>query len=346
MALIDRLRAQGAKTAVTTHLHLLKAYGSLHPDVVNVSVEVDLETLRPTYRLIYGRPGESYALLMAEKYGMPPELLEQAKSYLGEGDRKVGEFLAALERNQQEWENKIREAEGLKREAGTDREQACALLLRAKAEKEERLEKARDESREVIQEAREELRRLIWEFKAQGQSDVHGLDRAIREKESSLRQSFSKEEEGSETGKSARIFRLGLESDGTLPAPRRRNDRFGEKNRTGGREEQFFSGSVQYEVPAAARELKIVGFRVEEALPLVDKAIDEALLGGLRELQVIHGAGTGRLRKAVRDYLREHDFVENFGPGGPGRGGDGVTVVEVGPAARKGRPKMPRTVLE
>ena len=346
MALIDRLRAQGAKTAVTTHLHLLKAYGSLHPDVVNVSVEVDLETLRPTYRLIYGRPGESYALLMAEKYGMPPELLEQAKSYLGEGDRKVGELLAALERNQQEWENKIREAEGLKREAETDREQARALLLRAKAEKEERLEKARDESRQVIQEAREELRRLIWEFKAQGQSDVHGLDRAIREKESSLRQSFSKEEEGSETGKPARIFRLGLESDGTLPAPRRRNDRFGEKNRPGGREEQFFSGSVQYEVPAAARELKIVGFRVEEALPLVDKAIDEALLGGLRELQVIHGAGTGRLRKAVRDYLREHDFVENFGPGGPGRGGDGVTVVEVGPTARKGRPKMPRTVLE
>ena len=103
---------------------------------------------------------------------------------------------------------------------------------------------------------------------------------------------------------------------------------------------------MQYEVPAAARELKIIGLRVEEALPLVDKAIDEALLGGLRELEVIHGAGTGRLRKAVRDYLREHDFVENFGPGGPGRGGDGVTVVEVGPAARKGRPKMSRTVPE
>jgi hypothetical protein len=210
--LIDRLRARGAKTAVTTHLHLLKAYGSLHPDVVNVSVEVDPETLRPTYRLIYGRPGESYALLMAEKYGMPSELLEQAKSYLGEGDRKVGDLLAVLERNQQEWENKIREAEGLKREAGTDREQARALLLRAKAEEKERLEKARDESREVIQEAREELRRLIREFKAQGRSDVHSLDRAIREKESNLRQSFSKEEEGSETEKPARILHFGLES--------------------------------------------------------------------------------------------------------------------------------------
>jgi DNA mismatch repair protein MutS2 len=206
------------------------------------------------------------------------------------------------------------------------------------------LEKARDESRQVIQEAREDLRRLIREFKAQGRSDVHGLDRAIREKESNLRQSFSKEEEGSETGKPGRILRLGLETDGTLPVPPRRRDRFGGKNRTGGRAEQFWAGSVEYEVPAAARELKIIGFRVEEALPLVDKAIDEALLGGLRELQVIHGAGTGRLRKAVRDYLREHDFVESFGPGGPGRGGDGVTVVEVGPTARKGRPKTSRAV--
>ena len=71
MALIDGLRARGAKTVVTTHLHLLKAYGAIHPDVVNVSVEINPDTLRPTYRLIYGRPGESYALLMAEKYGMP-----------------------------------------------------------------------------------------------------------------------------------------------------------------------------------------------------------------------------------------------------------------------------------
>ena len=82
---------------------------------------------------------------------------------------------------------------------------------------------------------------------------------------------------------------------------------------------------------------------VEDALPLVDKAIDEALLGGLRELEVIHGAGTGRLRKAVRDHLKEHAFVKNFGPAGPGRGGDGMTVVEVGPSPRKAPRKMKRT---
>jgi DNA mismatch repair protein MutS2 len=89
---------------------------------------------------------------------------------------------------------------------------------------------------------------------------------------------------------------------------------------------------IHYEIPSAARELKVIGQRVEEALPLVDKAIDEAFLAGLKELEIIHGAGTGRLRQAIREYLKEHAFVKSFLPGGPGRGGDGVTVVEIGPA--------------
>jgi DNA mismatch repair protein MutS2 len=78
--------------------------------------------------------------------------------------------------------------------------------------------------------------------------------------------------------------------------------------------------------------LKVIGLRVEEALPRVDRAIDEAFLAGLKELEIIHGAGTGRLRQAIREHLRGHAFVKAFLPGGPGRGGDGVTVVEIGPS--------------
>lgn len=93
------------------------------------------------------------------------------------------------------------------------------------------------------------------------------------------------------------------------------------------------AGLIEYQVPSAVRELKVIGLRVDEALPLVDKAIDEALLGGLKELEVIHGAGTGRLRQAIREHLKEHEFVMAFRPGGIGRGGDGVTVIEIGPAS-------------
>jgi dsDNA-specific endonuclease/ATPase MutS2 len=193
----------------------------------------------------------------------------------------------------------------------------------------------------VIREAREELRRMIREFKAQGRNDVHGLDRAIRQKEAGLERTLSGEAIESEAGRTPRIWRLGLEAETDfLPLARGKNRRLEER-----REKRFPAGSVEYEVPSAARELKIIGLRVEEALPLVDKAIDEALVGGLRELEVIHGAGTGRLRKAVRDYLREHDFVENFEPGGPGRGGDGVTIVAIGSGVRRSRSKA-RAVSE
>ena len=325
MALIDSLRARGAKTVVTTHLHVLKAYGAIHADVVNVSVEINPHTLRPTFRLIYGRPGESYALAMAEKYGLPMDLIEKARGYLGEGDRKVGELLASLERTQHAFEEKIQEAEASKREAEMDRERAGALLVRTRAEREIILSGAREEARQVIQEAREELRGLIREFKAHGRTDIHRLGHAIQEQEEKFRPLFSTREEESGNGKSSQVLGAGA------------------KTFKPGREETgIFSSSVHYEIPDPARELKIIGLRVEEALPLVDKAIDEALLGGLQKLEVIHGAGTGRLRKAVRDHLKEHAFVKAFAPGGPGRGGDGVTVAEIGPAQRKVQAKMKR----
>ena len=91
-------------------------------------------------------------------------------------------------------------------------------------------------------------------------------------------------------------------------------------------------GVINYQIPSASREIKVIGLRVEEAIPLVDKAIDEAFLAGLKEMEVIHGAGTGRLRQAIRDHLGEHPLVRGFLPGGPGRGGNGVTVVEIGPS--------------
>jgi DNA mismatch repair protein MutS2 len=344
MALIDGLRSRGAKTLVTTHLHLLKAYGAIHPDVMNVSVEINPDTLRPTYRLIYGRPGESYALLMAEKYGLPAELIERAKNYLGEGDRKMGELLASLERTQHEFENKIRETKDLRREAEIDREQAHAVLLRAKAEKEKFMDGARDEARQMVQEAREELRQLIREFKARGRSDVHRLGQAIKEQEEKLQQFFVTEAEGPEDGKPSPSYRGDLKLSANFSSLLKLPDRSGKKWKTGEKKVGVLAPLVQYEVPTPARELKIIGLRVEEAIPLVDKAIDEAFLGGLSELEVIHGAGTGRLRKAVRDHLREHTLVKTYTPGGTGRGGDGVTVVEIGPSALPAHSKIKRTV--
>ena len=182
MALLDGLRSQGAKTVVTTHLNLLKAYGAIHPDVVNVSVEFNPETLRPTFRLIYGRPGESHALLMAEKWGFPHELVRKAQGYLGEGERKVSQLLLSLEQTQHEMEGKLREAEETGREAESFRKRTEAFLAQARKEEEQILLQTREEAREMVRQAREDLRLLINEFKARGRTDLHRLGPGDRDR--------------------------------------------------------------------------------------------------------------------------------------------------------------------
>jgi DNA mismatch repair protein MutS2 len=324
MALIDGLRARGARTVVTTHLHLLKAYGAIHPDVVNVSVEFNPETLRPTYRLIYGRPGESYALLMAEKWGIPHELIERANAYLGEGDRKVGELLQSLERTQQELEGKKEEAGQMKRQAELARQKAEELWQQARLEEERTLSRAREEAQALVRQAQEELRGLINDFKAKGRRDVHRLAQKIKEEGEKV------EEWAGHSGEAAR---LEWEATGNMVFQGpwgKALVRTTEKAKDTGAAQ--CPGQIHYEIPSAARVLKVIGLRVEEALPRVDRAIDEAFLAGLKELEIIHGAGTGRLRQAIREHLRGHAFVKAFLPGGPGRGGDGVTVVEIGPS--------------
>ncbi len=313
MALLDGLRSRGAKTLVTTHLHLLKAYGAVHPDVVNVSVEFDPGTLRPTYRLIYGRPGESHALLMAEKWGLPHELVQKAQGYLGEGERKVSQLLQNLEKTQREMEIRLQEAEEMKREAEGLRRQTEVLLAQTREEQERLLLQTREEARARVREAREELRRLINEFKARGRTDLHRLGQEIQAEEKKI-DAWASAPQDSPPATLSRLEEAFAQRSGKRAAQGTRR------------------GPIDYPTPSARREIKIIGLHVEEALPLVDKAIDEAFLGGLKELEVIHGSGTGRLRQAIRDHLQEHPSVKSYFPGGPGRGGNGVTVVEIGPA--------------
>jgi DNA mismatch repair protein MutS2 len=313
MALLDGLRSRGAKTLVTTHLHLLKAYGAVHPDVVNVSVEFDPGTLRPTYRLIYGRPGESHALLMAEKWGLSHELVQKAQGYLGEGERKVSQLLQKLEKTQHEMEIRLQEAEEMKRETEGLRRQTEVLLAQTHEEQERLLLQTREEARARAREAREELRRLINEFKARGRTDLHRLGQQIQAEEKKIDE-WASPPPDSPPATLSRLKEAFAQRSGKRAAKGTRR------------------GPIDYHIPSARREIKIIGLHVEEALPFVDKAIDEAFLGGLKELEVIHGSGTGRLRQAIRDHLQEHPSVKSYFPGGPGRGGNGVTVVEIGPA--------------
>ncbi len=329
MAILDGLHSRGVKVMVTTHLHLLKAYGAIHPHVANVSVEFNPETLRPSYRLLYGLPGESHALLMAQKWGLPAEIVQTANGYLGEGEQKTSQLLQRLEQTQREMERKLHEEEKNKREAQAFRQRTEILLRQTQEEGDRLLAQVREEAQAVVKQARADLRLLISEFKAKGRTDLHRLGQEIRAVEERIGEWTRKKSEecrpcgGPEAPPSS--------SDTPDAILARLKEVFAQRS-----EKKHFRpakrGRIDYPIPLAKREIKLIGLRVEEAIPLVDKAIDEAFLGGLKELEVIHGAGTGRLRQAIREHLQDHPLVKAFLPGGPGRGGNGVTVADIGPA--------------
>jgi DNA mismatch repair protein MutS2 len=330
MALLDGLRSRGAKTMATTHLHLLKAYGAIYPDVVNVSVEFDPETLYPTYRLIYGRPGESHALLMAEKWGLPRELIRKAHGYLGEGEQKVSQMLQSLEQTQHELDKKVREAEEIRQEAEALQKQAEAFVRKTRKEEEQLLFQTREQSQALVRQAREDLRRMINEFKAKGRTDLHRLGREIQAVEEKVGQ--GSREKSWEDLLPGELAGPGPREDSSPVTLAQLKEAFALKTGKARKSPADKPGFIDYQIPAPSRKIKVIGRRVEEAISLTDKAIDEAFLGGLKELEVIHGAGTGRLRQAIREHLEDHPLVKAFLPGDPGGGGNGVTVVEIAPA--------------
>ena len=252
----------------------------------------------------------------------------------------MGHLLERLEETRKEMEAKLQEAEILKREAAEARRQAETLLDRIRKEEDVLLARAREEAEGIVQQAKEDLRGLINDFKAKGRRDLHHLAQAIQSKEEKIHRWNQKKNpdrisSGQILPSDPRWHLSGIwEGEKKSGAFRVRSTRrpFGP---AGAKRGSF----VQYEIPAASPELKVIGLRVEEALPLVDKAIDDAVLGGLKEVAVIHGGGTGRLRQAIRDHLRGHHYVRTFLPGAPGRGGDGVTVVEINPTPPPRRPR-------
>ncbi len=190
----------------------------------------------------------------------------------------------------------------------------------------------RQDSLSLIEAAREELRKIINDFKNKGRSDIHQLEKIIKSKEDELKTillGIEKEDlPAALTGKE--ILRYSID------APNKGK---------GLNLEERKKASIDFQIPEAPREINLIGLRVEDALPLVDKAIDKAFLAGLKELVIIHGAGTGRLRQAIRQHVQSHALVKSFLPGDPSQGGNGVTVVEIGsgpsfPKNKTGREKV------
>ncbi|PNU20151.1 endonuclease MutS2 [Geothermobacter hydrogeniphilus] len=347
MALLEELRVRRSKTVVTTHLNLVKGYAQLTEEVVNAAVEFDPETLEPTYRLHYGVPGASGAFTIARRMGLPDELLQRAESYLAPGDRSGQQLLEELNRLRQQAAEDAAEAERLKRLAGQERERRCALLHEFEQQRRDLLDKARRQARKLVRDAETRLRQLFEEAKGGGLSTPRQaeLARAVRdvaaESPRSAPVAGARLCRALEPGELVRLRRLGSEGEVVRVDGEQVDLLLAGKRLRCCLADLEFESRPRYPGKRAARirgvrvregfqpKLLLVGSRVDEALPRLERFLDDALLNRQRQVEVVHGSGEGVLRRAVRELLAGHRAVTAFHAADLSRGGDNVTVVEL-----------------
>ncbi len=291
-AILEDLQARGALVMATTHLEPLKAFASTHPGARNASVEFDGERLAPTFRLLFDRPGQSYALTIAARLGLPARLIDRAHSHRSTQAKNLQELLARLDAETRLSADKAAEAE-------RSQSQAAALLARAQKE----IETAQVKAKEIVARAKAEAQALLADIR-----------RKVAEEWERL-----KSEERSKRSLDATRKRLAEAVPPAPPAPAR-TVVLAPSWRAKLRETVRMPEKT--DVP---EELMLIGKTTDEGRDLVEKYLDDAFLAGRRSVRLVHGKGTGALRKAIHDLLAGHPLVDTYSPDS----GGGATVVEL-----------------
>lgn len=352
-AILERVLAGGARGLVTTHLAPLKVFASETSGVSNAAMRFDVEALKPTYQLVVGQPGRSYALSIAERLGLPDDLLERAAELLGPEGERLENLLATLEKQRERLEEQLADAqvanERAVAEAGVLREQISMLRGR----EQELLAAAAERADELLQETLQQATRL----KRVAQQEPQQRSRALDEIQE-LRRKTRKLAEPARTRPEAARPVAGTPATEPAADPfavgsRVRVESYGAEGQVlehrGGGQLLVQLGLLKVEVPrrdakplgrpqpkvarahvpAPAtfdRELNLRGARVEEALEQVRDFVLEAHSLKVESVRLLHGKGTGALRDAVRNYLKNEKLVERYEDAVPYEGGHGVTV--------------------
>jgi DNA mismatch repair protein MutS2 len=345
LALLQAFCNRGAYGAATTHIPLIKGFAQRQPGFVNVAVIFDEETRKPTYRLAYGVVGASNALKIARELGLSPEILAEAEGYLDQEELRAYRLLAEVEeaRQQLTWEReklarREEELEGerreLQKELQTLKDEQERWRQEAQAQAQERIRRAEAEFKEIVRrlkEGEESWGRLRQEFSAEQAKLLQDLTPKARPAKT----------EAPEYGPGQKVFLPALGLSGKILAAASRDGRLEVQVRkvklrvlpeeitplTGEAEAAAESSRThgRHLPPEWLPSLNVVGLRVDEALPLVDRLLDQALLHGQEKVDIIHGVGTGRLKAAVWDHLQHHRAVKAV----HGDDNPGVTVVEL-----------------
>lgn len=371
ISIMERLAMYGAKVGATTHYAEIKEYALQTPGVCNASCEFDVETLKPTYRLLIGIPGKSNAFAISQRLGLPEEIIEAAKRNISAEKTRFEDVLSQLDQTRQELEKEKEEVDRLRAEQ-----------LESKRNLEQFKQKTYKQMDRELQNAQEKANRIVSSVKAESEKLLQELDDIRRQKES---EEFSKLVQGAKSSYRSNINRLEdtanpvigrVKEEYTPPRPFKKGDLvlITQLNEEGvllsdpdnAGNVQVQAGIIKTKVPvsdlrlvdkkrrrqlnrmekksngggvtrtltdksqrSASSEIDLRGQTIEEGIMMVDQYIDSCLLMGIKTITIIHGKGTGALRNAIQQRLKNHKAVRSFRLGVYGEGENGVTIAEL-----------------
>lgn len=359
-AILNYLHKKKIRTMATTHYSELKIYALSTPGVSNACCEFDVETLRPTYRLLIGIPGKSNAFAISQKLGLPEYVIDAAKELIGEKDQSFEDVISGLEEKRVNMEREQEEIQKNRAEIEELKKKLAAKNEKLDAAKDKILREANEQAREILQEAKDYADQTIKKFNKWG---TQGAGKEMEQERSALRERLNEKDKNlaikqqkKKQGKvlSAEDFKVGdtvhvlsMNLNGTVATlPNAKGELYVQMGAFRSQVSIKDLELVEAEAPAenAARtqagkikmsksmsispECNLIGMRVDEALPVLDKYLDDAYLSHLSQVTIIHGRGTGALRDAVHAHLKRTKYVKSYRVGAFGEGDHGVTIVE------------------
>lgn len=353
ISILDEVHNRGARVIATTHYPELKAYGYNREGVMNASVEFNVETLSPTYKLLLGVPGRSNAFEISKRLGLNEDVIQAARSYVSADTNKIDKMISSLEESKRLAETEHEEALGYLKQAEKLHQDLQQQMIEFYNYKDSLYEKAADKAEDIVEQAKAEADKVIRDLRKMriekhAEVKEHELIDAKKRLQEAApkidrsKKSLQRKEKKHTFTPGDEVKVLTFDQKGILLDKNSNNEwqvQIGIlKMKVKEKDLEYISTPKQVENRPLAivrgrdshvkLELDLRGERYEEALHKVEKYVDDALLAGYPRVSIIHGKGTGALRQGVQEYLRNHRSVKKIRFGDAGEGGTGVTVVE------------------
>ncbi|MCI9024499.1 MAG: endonuclease MutS2 [Dorea sp.] len=361
-AILNHLHQQGIRTMATTHYSELKVYALSTPGVENACCEFDLETLRPTYRLLIGIPGKSNAFAIAGKLGLPDYIIDEAKLHLTEQDESFEDLLTDLEASKKTLEKEQDEIAAYKRELERLKSEAAKKQAKLEEQRDRILREANEKAYAILADAKETADETIRNFHKFGKENISAAE--MEKERERLRKKMASTNSGTKLetqkprktykpsdfkrGESVRVLSMNL--NGTVVSlPDNRGNVTVQmgilRSQVNISDLEIIEEAASYTAKqmhktskgkmkmgkslSVSPEINLLGKTVDEAVAELDKYLDDASLAHLSSVRVVHGKGTGALRNGIHTYLRRQKHVKSFRLGAFGEGDAGVTIVEL-----------------